>query len=206
MSLVQPIVVKPSNHFDTVAAVALASGLSVAKSDLDSVPWSDWLAGSFTKSVRRAKRAADLEHVRSLNSHSAEFVVGEAVALSFPPQPYDEMPKVIRRLQVSGLDASREQAGYSLSGNSIARLEVNSDVPMSTGKTAAQVAHALVAWLLAQPAGIRSSWVEAPGLVISETSFAAETLGPGDLPVITIVDNGLTEIEPGTETVRAFLE
>jgi peptidyl-tRNA hydrolase len=89
-------------------------------------------------------------------------------------------------------------------------IEINTDVSMSTGKTAAQVAHALGAWLLAQPLSTRWAWARDPGLNIGEVGFAdyaaPDTHGPDDASIITIVDNGLTEIAPGTATVRVYLD
>lgn len=91
-SLVQPIVVRPSTHFDTVAACAIASGLAMVQANLRSDPWHSWLGGSFTKSVRRVKKAAEFERVRvldPLSAHSAAMTVGDAVAIAFAPQRYD---------------------------------------------------------------------------------------------------------------------
>lgn len=146
--LVQTIVVRPSTHFDTITAVAFASGLALARADLRADPWQSWLAGSFTKSVRRVKRAVDYERITLLELPSTEIAIGDAVALSFEPWEHDSSPREISRLQVSGLDLIRETSSgsqYSRPGATRAltpRVEVNADVTMSTGKTAAQVAHA----------------------------------------------------------------
>lgn len=63
----------------------------------------------------------------------------------------------------------------------------------------------LGAWLLAQPISTQQKWLDDPGLNISTTSFAEELHDPEDPGVITIVDNGLTEVAPGTPTARVYL-
>lgn len=213
MSLVQTIVVKPSTHFDTIAAAALASGLAMAHADLARDPWHSWFGGGFTKSVRRIKRPIELERVRDLglaSPESAEVTVNDAVAISFVPARYEDSPALISKLQVSGLALPRQGDRFSLHpqpGAVTPHIEINTDVDMSTGKTAAQVAHALGAWLLAQPLSTRLAWASDPGLDIGEVSFADyAAAGPDDTSIITIVDHGLTEIAPGTATVRVYLD
>lgn len=113
------------------------------------------------------------------------------------------MPREITRLQVSGLDLRLESQDFHLPAEVTARIEVNTDVYMSTGKAAAQVAHALGAWLLAQPVTTRTAWAHEPGLSIIELSFSDDEIhDPRDPEVVTILDNGLTEIAPGTATAR----
>ncbi|MDY7541777.1 peptidyl-tRNA hydrolase [Cryobacterium sp. 5B3] len=209
MSLVQTIVIKPSTHFDTIAAAALASGAALAHADLDCEPWASWLSGSFTKSVRRVKRPVELERIRALGLPRAEVTVGDAVGIAFAPARYEDSPREISRLQVSGLDiAHNDVVRFRMPGAFTPHIEINADVSMTTGKTAAQVAHALCAGLLAQSLNTRSAWASNPGLDISEVSFAApveqrEHVGRQE---ILIRDNGLTEIAPGTATVRVYID
>ncbi|ANP73033.1 peptidyl-tRNA hydrolase [Cryobacterium arcticum] len=214
---VQTIVVKPSTHFDTITAAAFASGLSLAQADLDSEPWRTWLAGSFTKSVRQAKRPADLERLRTLDLPRIEIAVGDAVNIAFVPAPYDQSPREISRLQVSGLDLEREATAggnYARAGAVTPHIEINREAAMSTGKTAAQVSHAVCAWLLAQPLGTRRAWAQRPGISLSEISFVEQddevetqaSLSTSERRLIVIRDNGLTEVTPGTTTVRVFAE
>lgn len=207
MTLVQTIVVKPSEHFDTVAAAALASGLAIAAADLKNDPWHSWLSGSFTKSVRRAKRPAELDRVRALELPGTEIAIGDAVAIAFAPQRYEDNVPAISKLQVSGLDLKLGSTDFHLPAEVTPHIEVNRDVYMSTGKTAAQVAHALGAWVLAQSDETRKAWAQNPGLSICEVSFANyQAHVSNDPSMVTIVDNGLTEIEPGTATTRVFLD
>jgi peptidyl-tRNA hydrolase len=206
MTLVQTIVVKPSEHFDTVAAAALASGLAMADADLKSDPWHSWLSGSFTKSVRRAKRPAELARVRALDMPGTEISIGDAVAIAFAPQRYEDNAPAISKLQVSGLDLMLGGTDFHLPAEVTPHIEVNRDVYMSTGKAAAQVAHALGAWVLAQSDETRTAWARDPGLSICEVSFTDyQAHDSSDPSMVTIVDQGRTEIEPGTATARVFL-
>lgn len=217
--LVQTIVVKPSTHFDTIAAAALASGLAMAHADLGSDPWHTWFSGSFTKSVRRAKRPADLERVRLLELPSTEITVGDAFGIAFMPARYEDSPPALSRLQVSGLELVHEADRFHRPGAVTPHIEINLDAAMTTGKTAAQVAHALGAWLLAQPLSTRLAWAADPGIHLGEVAFGdyetpgaqgapgtLSTESPDDNSIITIVDHGLTEIAPGTPTARVYFD
>lgn len=204
MRLVQPIVVKPSTHFETIAAVALASGLALAQADTGAEPWASWLGASFTKSVRRTKRDAELAKARLLGIAQAEITIGGATAIAFAPMDADGFPPPIKRLQVTGLDLQGQgevpaATSFSHPTPVVPSIELNADVAMSSGKAAAQAAHALGAWLLAQPASVREAWAAEPGLHLATTSFAADA---GEPSCLVIVDNGLTEIAPGTPTAR----
>lgn len=51
---------------------------------------------------------------------------------------------------------------------------------------------------------MRADWAREPGLSLGAASFGDAEMH--DPEIITIVDNGLTEIEPGTATVRVWLD
>ncbi|WP_417219613.1 hypothetical protein [Arthrobacter sp.] len=204
MKPVQPIVVRPSTHLETIAAAALASGLALAAADPASEPWASWLGGSFTKSVRRAKRPVELDKVRLLDLPWAEISVGGATAIGFAPLDAAGFPPAIKRLQVTGLDLPVEgtvPAGgcFGHPGALVPLVELNADVAMSTGKAAAQAAHAPGAWLLTLGPSARRTWADEPGLHLGTASFAQDAEKPAS---IVITDNGLTEIAPGTRTAR----
>lgn len=110
-NLVEPIAVVPGSHFEPVTAVAIASNLAAAHADLDTDPWKFWLSRAFTKTVRRISKPADARFIAGLSSadlSSHSFVVGEAVAYAFAPMAYEDFPKRLRNLQVSGLDVERD--------------------------------------------------------------------------------------------------
>ena len=213
-NLVQPIAVVPGSHFETVAAVAIASNLAAAHADLDTEPWKAWLSRAFTKTVRRISKTADARFIAELSaadpaSHS--FAVGGAVAYAFAPMAYEDFPKRLRNLQVSGLDVERARAGFGVAAPAASgaaqtgqpQMLVSRDVAMTTGKTAAQVAHALMVWLIQLRANDRDAflaWREHPHLAVCMGDLDELSADPAH--TITIVDSGLTEIAPKTATVR----
>lgn len=225
MSLVQPIAVLAGDHFDTVGAVALASArmlaTALASEDLDAASaarWQGWLSGSFTKSVRRVKKPQQLERLRSLGlsfveqSAGADGLSGQALvtAIAFEPMEYDDFPRELRSLQVAGLQGTVETLAFSHGPHDAAGpvVELNAAAQMSTGKAAAQAAHALCAWLLLQGEATRLAWAAVPALGIATSSdFATDPAMHRGAPVppeqlLVIRDNGLTEVEPGTATAR----
>ncbi|MCC9145808.1 MULTISPECIES: peptidyl-tRNA hydrolase [unclassified Arthrobacter] len=199
---VQPIVLlvdktDPAMHRDAVAAAAVASVRAYMATG-DSEAWENWLYGRFTKTVRRANPST----FDRLAAHapSGPVAVGEARAIAFQPVTYEQMPKNLAKLQVSGTQLpDGEPAPWPEQAPVIV---LNADLEMSTGKASAQAAHALLSWYLAlEPAG-RQAWQEAgapagvrftPG-----EQFAALAARPGAGPLI--VDAGMTEIAPDTAT------
>lgn len=209
-NLVQAIAVVPGTHFETIAAVATASAIAACQRRGDPEDWQAWFGQSFTKTVRRAKRPSQIGPLEADPLVVERFEVGGARAFAYAPMDYCEFPAHLRRLQVAGLDIDRSldsDQNYWRSGHGphSAQLDptvvINESVSMSTGKSAAQVAHALVAWTQALPGPARIKWMTSPAL----------NLLVGDLDSvpkehsITIRDNGLTEINPGTATVRIAL-
>lgn len=209
---VQPIVLlvdktDPAAHADAIRAAAAAS-VAAYSHDLatgaDLAPWDLWLSGPFTKSVRRAdaKTFAKLADTYSGLAHHA--AVGKARALAFRPSAYENLPKAVIRLQVSGTELpERGSDAISIATQwNIPVLILNGGLGMSTGKAAAQAAHALFAWYLLLDAELRSVW-EGTGRqfhlhVASSEEFAVLSAGVTD--ELLIEDAGRTEIEPGTAT------
>ncbi|WP_422759100.1 peptidyl-tRNA hydrolase [Paenarthrobacter sp. C1] len=209
-SLVQPIVLlvdknDPASHRDSILAAAVASVDAYAGtlSSLRDEAWTQWLSGRFTKSVRRAdlktftKLAADED-----NKSESLISIGKAKALAYAPAFYEDMPKSLMRLQVSGTDLPDEPAtvpSRKRSGDPV--IVLNGALGMSTGKAAAQAAHALFAWQLNRghdDAELASLQLLSTDLVIAtEEEFTGlQTIAAGPL----IVDAGLTEIAPNTAT------
>lgn len=211
-NLVQPIVLlvdknDPAGHRDSIVAAAIASTSAYAKTlgpgvHRDGV-WEQWLSGKFTKSVRRA----DLKTFAKLESdvgfrHESHVVVGKAKAMAYLPAAYEDMPRPITRLQVSGTDlpdAPLTSPARTRSGDPV--IVLNGALGMSTGKSAAQAGHALFAWQLnrgetdGELAGIRLASTQL--IIATEDEFQdlrRHAAGP------LIVDSGLTEIDPDTAT------
>lgn len=201
---VQPIVLlvdkaDPAPEADGIRAAAIASVMAYA-SDLeagDESAWERWLSGRFTKSVRRADAKTFPKVVSAVEG--AETVVGKARALALRPAPYSEYPKAVSRLQVGGTSLPR--VGPTGGPVEAPLIVLNQDLGMSTGKAAAQAAHALFAWFLALDSHDRREWSSDPRVLVAFNdgdmfNRAKQFAAPGSL----IVDAGLTEIAPQTTT------
>lgn len=194
----QPIVLLArGTHADACRAVALAS-VTAWMAHHEHPSWELWLAGRFTKTVRRAKNENAL--TRALDTGPAVVErVGEAAAAALVPTTYYEMDRFVRKLQVTGLDLPREPATVTAVGGPT--VLVNTDLGVSTGKTAAQVAHGLFAWLLSLDGSARVDWLYGGRqLTVREVSAneVAETVG------LAIHDAGFTEVAPGSATVKVL--
>ena len=198
---VQPIVLlvdkeDPAAHYDAVAAAAAASVSAYARRESDEA-WENWVFGRFTKTVRRAgpKAFAKL----AAHAPSGTVVVGRAQALAFEPVTYEEMPKAVRALQVSGTQLPDDEPVPALPDAPV--VVGNADLEMSTGKAGAQAAHALLAWYLELAPEQAAGFTECPAALVTELPgerFRELAEHPGNGPLI--VDAGLTEIEPGSPT------
>lgn len=205
--LIQPIVIrKTGTHEQMIEAVARASVKAWLHTRADEA-WTEWLAGSFGKTVRRARSA----QIEAAAEHFVTSVtVGDAEAFACLPGPTTDMPAVIRKMQVSGTDAPR--AGWPTpplpSDPHVPWITVNLGANMSTGKTAAQVAHGLFAWALQQTDASLTHW-QATGMrfnviEVSETEFDTFLRHSGSSSIV-IQDAGHTEVAPGTTTVLVSL-
>ncbi|MER2135747.1 MAG: peptidyl-tRNA hydrolase [Arthrobacter sp.] len=198
---VQPILLRvdkedPAAHRDAVAAAALACVLAYARRNTGE-DWEEWVHGRFTKTVRRAgpKPFAKL----SAGAPSGTVVIGRAEAAAFEPQRYEDMPRSLRSLQVSGTQLPAGQPVPAGPRNPL--IVLNQELAMSTGKAAAQAAHALLAWYLALAPEQASAFAAEPGAAVTEATaerFRELASVPGAGPLI--IDAGLTEIDPGSAT------
>ncbi|WP_207345672.1 peptidyl-tRNA hydrolase [Arthrobacter sp. E3] len=198
--LVQPIILlvdreEPASEQHGIAAAALASVQAFMR-DPDNPDWQQWATGAFAKSVRRADAkmfarvlAAFPEHVLS--------TVGQASAIGLPPMPAAELPKLLAKLQVSGTTLP---TGDPLPPQPL-NIALNASLDMSTGKAAAQAAHALFAWVLESKPAVVEAWA-ADGFPVGILELPAKEFRKGLRksagPVIQ--DAGRTEIEPGSTT------
>lgn len=204
--LVQPILVaKAGTHTETILCAARASlaayltpllaGRAVAPA------WEQWLAGLFTKSVRRAPRRhldKALEWATAAGHDVAGQEFGDSAAVATVPMPYATYPKVLAKAQVAGTDLPRDNTTLkSATGPQVHLLGT-----LSTGKAAAQAAHALWLWALPQltdaPSAL-AAWA-LDGMPMSVSTARAEVLTDLASHGPVVRDAGLTEVAPNTVT------
>lgn len=205
--LLQPIVVRRTGtHEDMVTAAARAS-VAAWMACPDDPAWEPWLAGSFGKSVRRA-RPVEVEKAREFMV--ASVAVGEAEAFAGLPVTREEMPAPVRKLQVSGTNAPRVgwpkpvTATQDPFGFVRPWMVINMGANMTTGKTCAQAAHGLLGWALHQDDAVLDEW-GAAGMPFNVSEHDGEQFDNlvkhSRASDVIIQDAGHTEVEPGTTTV-----
>lgn len=193
--LVQPIVVGPAGgHLEIIEAVMRASVTAYLDRDLEDPAWAEWLTGSFTKTVR-AVNATRIAAIAELPG-AVTVTVGDATAVAFAPSSYDDLPPMVARARVAGLDRDRSGTEHPLAGFSVL---VNDSLAMTTGKAAAQAAHALM---------VRALTGEWGATQIAEAKPVPVTVGLFDVfaavaPGQVIHDAGWTEIPAGSATALA---
>ena len=158
-----------------------------------------WEDARIRKVVRRARGAA-WERARALPGITVER--GTAEIRVYPPVPVDDWPPDLAKLQVSGTDFE-DPAPPADGPDGVPVLWLNPELPMSTGKTMAQVGHGVqLAWWELEPT-VRSTWKDVDFDLRVRTAAVGqwkELLASG-LPVVT--DGGFTEVAPGSATVVA---
>jgi hypothetical protein len=197
--LVQPIAVlkNSGSHEEVVQAVAEASVLAWLNAPEDPA-WEAWLSGRFTKSVRRATPA---QISAATEFALADVGVNEAQALGFAPMTYAEYPKVLSKMQVANTDFERTGRWIVDPYAEGPKLWLNVENEMTTGKTAAQVAHGLFAWLLRKSEEERRAW-QGNGMPLSIAEVPASYFAKMRfVSVVTVNDAGFTEVDPHTTTV-----
>ena len=158
-----------------------------------------WQDARIRKVVRRARGAA-WERAAALPGITV--VQGSAEVRVYPPVPVDDWPTDLAKLQVSGTDFEDPQTPAEPEPP-MPVLWLNPELPMSAGKTMAQVGHgAQLAWWELGPRD-RSAWMDSDFDLRVRTAAAGqwkELLASG-LPIVT--DGGFTEVAPGSATVVA---
>lgn len=202
--LVQIILVErdKGTHEQVIEAAAIASARSYILNANDPI-WQEWLSGRFVKSVRRAK-ASVMDSLEELCI--ANVGVEDAVAMAFAPMKYGDLPSKIKKCQVQGTDYPKTGIWpyWEFDGPAVF---INKDLDMSTGKTAAQVSHALMLYFMQATEDERETWLlSGCPVTLNEISAAKFDKLKNEDGVIAIRDAGFTEVDPGTITVIAFGE
>ena len=201
--ITQTIVVVPAGHLDMCNAVASASAQAMGKSLWGKPSLKDilrtihWFNHDQPKIVRRISRPGQLDRVYdALRRHKlshAKAISGGSLAIALYPMPLTQIPREIRALQIAGTEGDREIEPTFVSGD-VPDIRIVPELVMSTGKTAAQVAHAACVWLFGLEKKRRKTWMHKPGINTSNKPEDRED-------VLSIVDNGKTEILKGSITV-----
>lgn len=153
-----------------------------------------WLAGRIRKVARRA-RGKEWDTVRKMDGIYAKY--GNAEVIILPPHPNFAAPAEIKKLQVSGLDLERKPITEDYFDG--LGFSVNPNIEMSTGKTLAQVGHAVQLTIFRSSINELKTWEEAscPFIVLPwEAKVSWDAI---------IHDAGFTEVAPGSETARGVL-
>jgi len=152
-----------------------------------------WMDGRIRKLAKRARgkeftAAAELMP-NSIGSYA------DAVVLVFPPMLVTDMPKELKRLQVQGLDLPSRPVDSDERAEILVAL--NPDVKMTTGKTMAQVGHAVQLAIMGASSEKLSHW-ENHRPVITFVDFDSRESWD-----VEVHDAGFTEVEANSLTVRA---
>lgn len=199
----------PAGHTEVLRAAGAAVAALLDDERSRTGVWSSavehWRAGWVRKVARRAdgKRWRDAIELPGVTRAS-----GTARVRAYPPAPLRPLPRELSRLQVGGTEFPRtdESGDTDDSGDSAADaiviVEVDPGLQMSTGKTAAQVGHAVQAVLDEAPDDVLAAW-RAADYAIDVCVPTQAQWAVNERPV-SIVDAGLTELSGPTETVRAY--
>jgi hypothetical protein len=125
-----------------------------------------------------------------------------AAVLALPPRPRSERGPVLERMQaMSTALAPAPPARDPDDDRDALTYVLNPDAPMSSGKTLAQIAHAAV-----MAAEHLPRWAAGgcPGRLLAPGTERFDALAEDPRLVAEVVDAGLTELPPGTVTVRAL--
>ncbi|SDB82672.1 hypothetical protein GA0111570_10431 [Raineyella antarctica] len=189
--LVQYIVVGPhATHEEVVADVMYASVGRMLATGTDHGTWPDFLDEAIAKRVKRCNRTK-WGQVAAL---PGAYVHGCAIA--FDPMLGDDVPDLVHKAAASHFD--RERAGGPAAPLAPGRWVIaDAGLGMTTGKTAAQAAHALMLAVLEDVAG-----PDPVGHVrfvdLASDDFRATI--DGSSTVVEVEDAGRSEVEPGANT------
>lgn len=198
MKPVQTILVTHhGSHLETIRGVTATSARALLSAGDPSAPtehpWNTWLAGEYTKVVKRTSDAK----IRTAHAEVGGTIAHDPrtgfTACAFPP--VDDSPENRKRLpgQVSGVERPKPEPAAEVPGGRW--IVLNGELGMSTGKASAQAAH--VRTLMALQ-GLPQGDTEPDILWASAALFQALSGDPRTL--LLSRDNGLTEVPRGSAT------
>lgn len=214
--LVQYLVVGPhASHEQVVTDVALASVGRMLATGIDQGTWPEFLDEAIAKRVKRCNRTKwDL-----IAALPGAYVHGCAIA--FDPLHWDDVPEPVRKAAASHFD--RERSGTPAERVGPGRwIIADAGLGMTTGKTAAQAAHALMLAVLDEidvedeispedEADLEEidpddkvedlrpeAWEDVRFAELTSEAFRAAIERAAE--VVEVEDAGRSEVEPGTTT------
>jgi peptidyl-tRNA hydrolase len=165
----------------------------------------NWVECRIRKIARRA-RGAEWERVIQ-NVDGLYHADGDVEIFIVPPHPVDATPEDVRKLQVSGLDLQKGQEVDMDLTNNVLFISLNPAIEMTTGKSLAQVGHAVQLAIFKNSAETLKKWQaeNCPLFFVGWEDFHDIAAGVKFEPVIEVRDAGFTEVEAGSLTVKAVL-
>lgn len=171
-----------------------------------------WHEGSFRKVTLRAKEG---EFARLLRDYphaiGLDPVSGGPLVAVLPARRKSTADPFLRQLQALSLPLSElELEVVSPAAEPAALVVLNPELAMSSGKAAAQVAHAaLMAADAPEHLGAGGDWAEVLAaweaadcpIEIATATPTGWLAGLAELPCVAVTDSGLTEVTPGSRTV-----
>jgi hypothetical protein len=159
-----------------------------------------WRSGPIRKVVRRARgagwtRQLAVPGVAAHRFHEVDVAV-------HVPGPVDEVDPEIARLQVGGLTLEDPDDAVEPVASDV-MLWLNPHVVLTTGKAAAQVAHAAQLVLQDLPADAAAEWIAAGAPLDVAVADKADWERLLATSPVVVTDGGFTEVPPGTVTVVA---
>ena len=197
-----------ATYGELLAAAAQAT-VACATTYASSAKWgeamSEWYEQSFRKVTLRADESEWEKLARFTGSRA--LVAGQEVLAALPPRRKSEREPLLRRLQVFNADSASlpEKKVRELARFPNLLVVMNGHVEMSAGKAIAQVGHAALAAIRDTDPHALTLW-QRKGCPV-DIAAAGETQWGllRALPEACLIrDNGLTEVDPGTETALAF--
>lgn len=169
-------------------------------------PWNEavrtWSGGRIRKLVRRAdgKRWDDVQLLPGvLVTQDGPDGFGPAGVRAFPPGPVRPLPRALAKLQMGGTSFPPEHG--SSSTGALAVIEASPLEELTSGKLAAQCAHAAQRLYEISDAVHRDAW-RADGFRVEVRWPSPDEWTAGSRPV-SVIDVGFTELDGPAETTRA---
>ncbi|MFF5259368.1 aminoacyl-tRNA hydrolase [Actinomadura viridis] len=159
-----------------------------------------WESGRIRKVTRRA-RGVRWPEVQALPGVTVDR--DGAQVRAFVPGPVADVPPELARLQVAGLDLADDEEPKPPPEPPYAVIALNPEVPMTTGKAAAQSGHAAQLLLMQAAEADVAAWVEGGALVRVARGIPWRRCV--EHAAVAVRDAGFTEVPPGTMTVIAWI-